>query len=89
MKKKQCGGVWGREKGANYIPLSMDIPFPSDSIPFSLTNCLDPPKTDPAAEYRMGVQPGRLGSIKPPPIFLKIKKKNFTKSVIFINIWQS
>ena len=76
MKKKQCGGVWGERGG-----LSMDIPFPSDSVPFSLTNCF-PLRKIPLAEYSTVVQPGRLGSIKPPPIF-------FAKSVIFINVWQN
>ena len=73
----------GERGGAYYIPLSMDIPFPSDSVPFSLTNCL-PLRQIPLAEYSTGVQPGRLGSIKPPPKFLKIifffcKKCHFHK----------
>ena len=70
-RKKQCGGVWGRKGGQDYIPFSMDIPFHSDSVPFSLSNCL-PLRQIPLAKYSMGVQPRRLGSIKPPPNLLQI-----------------
>ena len=84
-EKNQCGGVWGREGGAKLHPPLDGIPFPSDSAPFSLTNCL-PLRQIPLAEYSMGVQLRRLGSISPHPIF----KKSWggAKSVIFINIWQ-
>ena len=78
--KKQCGGVWGREGGQNHLLISMDIPFPV-SVPLSLTNCL-PLRQIPLAEYIMGVQPGRLGSIEPPPnlnFFFFCKKCHFHK----------
>ena len=40
IHEKQWGDVWGRDEEENHLPLSMDIPFPSDSVPLSLSNCL-------------------------------------------------
>ena len=82
--KKNSGVAYG---GQNHLPLSIDIPFLSDSShsPLPITS---PLRQIPLAEYSMDVQPRRLGSIEPLPNLI-LFVYFIAKSIIFINIWQN